>query len=85
MTTSSMPTAARLSLSRHGPSPIAPLARCASFAAALSRRAVQALRTWNRRLDDRAFLSGLQGHELSEMGMTPMARDGEARKPFWRA
>jgi uncharacterized protein YjiS (DUF1127 family) len=55
-----------------------------SFAAALPRRAVRALRTWNRRLDDRAFLGSLQGFELSEMGMTPMARDEEAAKPFWR-
>ena len=85
MTTSSISSAARLSSSRHGLGPIAPLARCASFAAALPRRAVRALRTWNRRLDDRAFLGALQGFELSEMGMTPMARDGEARKQFWRA
>jgi uncharacterized protein YjiS (DUF1127 family) len=84
MMTSSMTTAARLSSSRPGPSPIAPLVRCASFAAALPRRAVRALRTWNRRLDDRAFLGSLQGCELSEMGMTPMERNEEAHKPFWQ-
>ena len=83
--TMSSTTAARLSSSRPGPSPIALLARCASFAVALPRHAVHALRTWNRRLNDRAFLGTLQSHELSEMGMTPMARDEEARKPFWRA
>jgi len=83
MTMSSMTTAARLSLSRHGPSPIAPVVRCVNFVAALPRRAIHALRTWNRRLNDRAFLGSLQGFELSEMGMTPMARDEEARKPFW--
>jgi uncharacterized protein YjiS (DUF1127 family) len=55
-----------------------------SFAAALPRHAARVLRTWNRRLDDRAFLGSLQGFELSEMGMTPMARDEEAAKPFWR-
>jgi uncharacterized protein YjiS (DUF1127 family) len=84
MTMSSTTSAARPSLSRPGPSPIAPVVRCASFAAALPRRAVRVLRTWNRRLDDRAFLGSLQGFELSEMGMTPMARDEEAAKPFWR-
>jgi uncharacterized protein YjiS (DUF1127 family) len=60
------------------------LARCASFAAALPHRAIRSLQTWNRRLDDRAFLGSLQGYALSEMGMTPMTRDAEARKPFWR-
>jgi uncharacterized protein YjiS (DUF1127 family) len=85
MTMSSLTSAARLSSSRPGPSPIARLAHCASFAAALPRRAVHALRAWNRRLNDRAFLSGLQGNELIEMGMTPMQRDHEARKPFWQA
>ena len=80
-----MTTAAPLSSSRPGPSPIALLARCASFAAALPRRAARALRTWKRRLNDRAFLTTLQGYELSEMGMTPMARDDEATKPFWKA
>jgi uncharacterized protein YjiS (DUF1127 family) len=85
MTTSSMTTAAPLSLSRPGQSPIAPLARCASFAAALPRHAVRALQIWNRRLNDRAFLSGLQGYELSEMGMTLAERDAEARKSFWQA
>lgn len=84
MTTSSMTTAAPLSLSRPGPGPIAQLARCASFVVALPRHAVRALQTWNRRLNDRAFLSGLQGYELNEMGMTPMARDEEASKPFWK-
>ena len=84
MTTSSMPSAARLCLSRPGPSPIALFARCVSFAAALPGRAVRALRIWNRRLNDRAFLGTLQGYELSEMGLTLMERDGEARKPFWR-
>jgi uncharacterized protein YjiS (DUF1127 family) len=84
MILSSMTSAARLSWSRPGPSPIAWLVRCASFAAALPRRVVRALQTWNRRLNDRAFLSGLQGYELSEMGMTSMQRDEEASKPFWR-
>jgi uncharacterized protein YjiS (DUF1127 family) len=84
MTTSSTTTAAPLSLSRPGPSLIAVLVRCGSFAAALPYRAAHALRTWNRRLNDRAFLDTLQGYELSEMGMTPMQRDGEAGKPFWR-
>jgi uncharacterized protein YjiS (DUF1127 family) len=56
-----------------------------SFAAALPRRAVHVLRAWNRRLNDRTFLGSLQGYQLSEMGMTPMARDAEAAKPFWKA
>jgi uncharacterized protein YjiS (DUF1127 family) len=76
--------APRLSVSRRGRSLNALFARCASFAAALPRLAVRALQTWNRRLNDRAFLGRLQGYELSEMGMTPMTRDAEAGKPFWR-
>jgi uncharacterized protein YjiS (DUF1127 family) len=76
--------APRLPVSRRGQNLSALLAHCVSFAAALPRRAVRALQTWNRRLNDRAFLTRLQGHELSEMGMTPMTRDAEARKPFWQ-
>jgi uncharacterized protein YjiS (DUF1127 family) len=76
--------APRLPVSRRGQNLSALLARCVSFAAALPRLAVRALQTWNRRLNDRAFLTRLQGHELSEMGMTPMKRDHEARKPFWQ-
>jgi uncharacterized protein YjiS (DUF1127 family) len=56
-----------------------------SFVAELPRRALRALRTWNCRLNGRAYLGSLQGFELSEMGLTPMARDEEARKPFWQA
>jgi uncharacterized protein YjiS (DUF1127 family) len=56
-----------------------------NFVAELPRRALRALRTWNCRLNGRAYLGSLQGFELSEMGLTPMARDEEARKPFWQA
>ena len=76
--------APRLLVGRRGQNLNALYVRCASFAAALPRRAVRALQTWNRRLNDRAFLTRLQGFELSEMGMTPMTRDHEAKKPFWQ-
>ncbi len=41
------------------------------------------LRVWNTRLDDRAYLAGLQQFQLNEMGMTLDQRDREVNKPFW--
>jgi uncharacterized protein YjiS (DUF1127 family) len=84
-TMSSMSAVRCLSVGRRGRSRSARFARSVSFVAELPRRTLRALRTWNRRLNDRAYLASLHGFELSEIGLTPMARDGEARKPFWQA
>lgn len=43
------------------------------------------LRTWNSRLNERAFLAGLQDYELHAMGLTLHQRDREANKWFWKA
>lgn len=82
---SSMSAAPRLLAGRRGRNRSALPARFVSFVAELPRRAFRTLRTWNRRLSERAYLGSLQAFELSEMGMTPMARDEESGKPFWQA
>lgn len=43
------------------------------------------LRTWNARINERAFLRDLHECELHEMGLSFDDRCQEVNKPFWRA
>ena len=69
------------------PAPTAPspVATIAGFIAQIRQLVRDRLRDWNMRIDDRAYLAGLQHHEVHEMGLTLAERDQEARKPFWEA
>lgn len=42
------------------------------------------LRTWNARINERAFLRDLHECELREMGLSFDDRCQEVNKPFWR-
>ena len=42
------------------------------------------LTEWQRRASERAHLRDLEAHLLDDAGLSPQARDREARKPFWR-
>ncbi|HLI13593.1 MAG TPA: DUF1127 domain-containing protein [Alphaproteobacteria bacterium] len=38
---------------------------------------------WQRRIEQRRILAGLNDHLLKDMGITRRAAVAEARKPFW--
>ena len=42
------------------------------------------LQLWRARINERAFLEGLQEFELKEFGLTRHSRRLELNKPFWR-
>ena len=48
-------------------------------------RALMCLRRWFDRIGQRAALSELDDHLLSDIGRTRAEVEAEIRKPFWRA
>jgi len=50
----------------------------------LSKRLLQTLGEWRRRLRSRRELANLSDLELKDIGF-PAAAEAEKRKPFWRA
>jgi|HigsolmetaAR203D_1030402.scaffolds.fasta_scaffold00064_63 uncharacterized protein YjiS (DUF1127 family) len=42
------------------------------------------LSLWHRRMRTRRSLSRLDDHLLQDIGIDPVTRDREMRKPFWR-
>jgi len=61
------------------------ISRAVRHVARIFRLARGHLRAWNTRLNERAFLAGLQEYELRDMGLTLDQRACETNKPFWEA